>query len=147
MSETSKSRLNQSLVIAVDFDGTCVEHQYPHVGPDCFGAVDVLKDLVSAGHRILLLTMRSGTDLLHAEWWFKRNGILLWAVNNNPEQERWTTSPKVFANLYIDDAALGCPLVHPAKGRPYVDWIEVRKFLEDRNIIQKLGPIEPVKSR
>lgn len=129
-----------SLVIAVDFDGTCVQHQYPHVGPDCLGAVSTLRDIVAAGHRIVLLTMRDEAQLYYATAWFKRNDISLWAVNNNPEQERWTTSPKVFANYYIDDAAIGCPLIREKGKRPYVDWTEIRKHLEINNIIPSRLP-------
>ena len=52
------------------------------------------------------------------------------AVNNNPEQRSWTQSPKVFANLYIDDAALGIPLkTLPTATRPFVDWQAVREML------------------
>ena len=45
-------------IIAVDFDGTCVEHNYPAVGMDVEGAVDVLKALNKRGHRIILNTAR-----------------------------------------------------------------------------------------
>lgn len=49
------------MIIAVDFDGTCVKHRYPMVGEDVDGAVSVLKELVRKGHKIILYTMRSGT--------------------------------------------------------------------------------------
>ena len=52
--------MNQTYTIAVDFDGTCVEHDYPEVGLDVEGAVETLKELQSRGHRIILYTMRSG---------------------------------------------------------------------------------------
>ena len=45
------------MVIAVDFDGTCVTHAFPKIGED-IGAVPVLKRLVKAGHKIILYTMR-----------------------------------------------------------------------------------------
>ena len=51
-------------------------------------------------------------------------------MNRNPEQGTWSESPKAHCNIYIDDAALGCPLVYPADGsRPYVDWVKVEKEL------------------
>ena len=46
------------MVIAIDFDGTCVTHDFPAVGKD-IGAVPVLKMLVDSGHQLILYTMRS----------------------------------------------------------------------------------------
>lgn len=92
--------------MAVDFDGTCVKHRYPMVGEDVDGAVSVLKELVRKGHKIILYTMRGGDTLDDAISWFIDNDIELWGINRNPEQYRWSSSPKVFANLYIDDAPL-----------------------------------------
>lgn len=117
------------LVIAVDFDGTCVTHEYPYMGSD-IGAVPVLKELTDAGYRLILTTMRSGKTEKEAVKWFKDNDIPLWGVNKNPEQKSWTSSPKVYADLYIDDCALGVPLTTSASStRPYVDWTRVRKWL------------------
>ena len=123
------------MTIAVDFDGTCVKHKYPLVGEDVDGAVSVLKELVRKGHKIILYTMRNGDTLDDAISWFIDNGIGLWGINRNPEQYRWSPSSKVFANLYIDDAALGIPLIEPEDERDYVDWNAVRNLLIARNII------------
>ena len=123
-------------VIAVDFDGTCVEHNYPAIGMDVEGAVDVLRELNKHGHRIILNTMRSGQRLEAAVRWFRDRKIELWAVNRNPEQEQWTTSPKVYADIYIDDSALGCPLIFlESVLRPVVNWSKVRQLLESDGII------------
>ena len=43
--------------------------------------------------------------------WFKKNDIPLYGINENPDQSSWTTSPKPYCHIYIDDAALGCPLI------------------------------------
>ena len=48
--------------IGIDFDGTCVTHEYPKIGKD-IGAVPVLKELVEKGHKLILNTMRSGKEL------------------------------------------------------------------------------------
>ena len=53
----------ESFIIAVDFDGTCVEHDYPAVGLDVENAVETLRALNKAGHRLILFTMRSGAKL------------------------------------------------------------------------------------
>ena len=124
------------MYIAVDFDGTCVTHDYPEVGKD-IGAAPVLRRLVDAGHKIILNTMRSGKHLEDAELWFKINNIELFGSNINPTQKRWTNSPKVYANLYIDDAAMGCFLSYNPElsDRPYVDWKETASYLHARGLI------------
>ncbi len=120
-----------SCIIAIDFDGTCVEHEYPSVGMDVEGAVETLRALNNKGHRLILFTMRSGEKLEKAIKWFKDRDIELWAVNENPEQKQWTESPKVFADVYIDDAALGCPIMFiDGVRRPVINWRKVREWLE-----------------
>ena len=124
-------------IIAVDFDGTCVTHEYPNVGRD-IGAVPVLLRLIDAGAKIVLWTMRSGVELDEARAWLEDNGVTLWGVNRNPQQGAWTSSPKAYAHTYIDDAALGCPLVTPSNGeRPYVDWKAVESILFPRPVRRK----------
>ena len=96
---------DKQLVIAVDFDGTCVTHEYPDIGRD-IGAIPVLKELITNGHKLILNTMRSGDTLLSATDWFDDNAIGLFGVNKNPTQGNWTSSLKAYAHIYIDDAAL-----------------------------------------
>ena len=124
------------MTIAIDFDGTCVTHEYPEIGRD-LGATTTLKTLVDNGHKLILLTMRSGKTLEDAKHWFEERGIILYGVNENPSQKQWTESPKVYANLYIDDANLGVPLVKNsiASDRPYVDWKLVLIDLYNRGCI------------
>lgn len=123
-------------IIAVDFDGTCVEHNYPAIGMEVEGAVDVLRALNKHGHRIILNTMRSGDKLDAAVKWFRDRKIELWGVNRNPEQEEWTSSPKVYADLYIDDSALGCPIMFiDGARRPVVKWSKVRTLLENDGVL------------
>jgi hypothetical protein len=135
----------KDLVIAVDFDGTCVSHEFPKVGRE-IGAVRVLKRLTEAGAKLILWTMRSDArvaefdrkgrrlenpnPLTDAIKWFEKHEIPLWGVQRNPTQDEWTASPKAYANLYIDDAALGCPLKAGLPGeRPHVDWEAVEALL------------------
>lgn len=122
--------------IGLDFDGTSVTHEYPNIGRD-IGAVPVLKALVQNGHRLILNTMRSGRHLMDAVAWYRANGIHLSGINVNPEQHLWTTSPKVQADIYIDDAALGIPLIHTnlPDDRPFVDWDAVAVLLIERGIL------------
>lgn len=114
--------------ICIDFDGTCVKHAYPNVGDD-IGAVPVLKKLIKKGHRLILFTMRDGNELSDAVQWFKKHQIPLYGINKNPTQKKWTTSPKAYGQLYIDDSALGIPLITSPLERPYVDWKKVNELL------------------
>ncbi len=124
------------LTIAVDFDGTCVEHKYPEVGATIPGAVECLREIIDAGHMIIIFTMRDGEFLQAAVDWYKMNDLRWWGVNENPDQYNWTQSGKIYANIYIDDAALGCPLINPdGLGRPFVDWDAVRHQLKEKRII------------
>jgi hypothetical protein len=125
------------MIIAIDFDGTCVKHAYPKIGED-IGAVPVLKEMVKNGHQLVLNTMRSGKLLDEAVQWYVDNGIKLSGANHTPGQATWTQSPKVYAQLYIDDAALGCPTVMDDNGRVYVDWkIVAKAFGYDYDSLQK----------
>jgi len=145
----------QGLDIVVDFDGTCVTHEFPKVGKD-IGAVPVLKKLIESGHKLILFTMRSdienpksdeynikaigGKYLTEAINWFEQNGIPLYGINENPKQKDWTKSPKAYGQLYIDDAALGCPLryIPDISDRPFVDWFKVEKILWHSGVINDI---------
>lgn len=137
------------MIIAVDFDGTCVTHEFPRVGKD-IGAAKVLKRLVNVGHQLILYTMRSykpgvspitnaveDGGLSDAIKWFKDNDIDLFAVQTNPTQKEWTSSPKCYAHLVIDDNTLGAPLMvdKELSDRPFIDWNRAEKMLEIKQIL------------
>jgi len=124
------------MYICVDFDGTLVDHRFPEIGKPVPDAIKWLKRIQSAGGKIILYTMRSdgtlmGTLLTDAVNYLKSEGIELFGVNRNPTQDSWTSSPKAYGEIYIDDAAFGCPLIKP-KGfaRPCVDWKKVGPEVE-----------------
>lgn len=125
------------MIIAVDFDGTCVTHDYPNIGKD-IGAVPVLKELVDNGHKIILYTMRWDKELKEAVQWFESNNIPLFGINENLTQRKWTKSPKIYAHLYIDDAALGVPLIldEGMSNRPFVDWKAVKSLLQNTGVLE-----------
>lgn len=109
------------MYIAIDFDGTIVRHEYPKIGEPLPGAIFYLDRFIKSGAKLILFTMRSGKTLAEAEKFLKALGIEFYGINVNPDQYRWTQSPKAWAHLYIDDAGHGCPLV-TGDGKPYVDW-------------------------
>lgn len=134
--------------INIDFDGTVVTHEYPNIGKD-IGAAPVLRKLIENGHRLILFTMRSemkgispvtgneeDNGLNDAINWFKTNNIPLYGIQTNPTQAEWTSFPKSYAELMIDDSALGCPLVYGKHERPYVDWVKVEELLKEKRIIK-----------
>lgn len=128
------------MIINIDFDGTCLTHDFPDLGKD-IGAVEVLKQLIDKEHQLILFTMRSDqidrNYLTEAVEWFENNDIPLYGIQVNPTQHEWTTSPKSYAHLMIDDAALGCPLkfVPEFHSRPFVDWASVEKLLIQQGIL------------
>lgn len=114
-------------IIAVDFDGTIVDHRYPDIGNPVPGAIKWMKEFLASGASLILWTMRSREELDAAVTYCRDQGVTFWGVNRNPGQHLWTDSPKVYAHVYIDDAAFGCPLLENPRsgGRPYVDWDQV----------------------
>ena len=125
--------MSKNKIVCVDFNGTCVMHEYPKIGADVPNAVNVLKKLNENEIKLILWTIRSGEYLDEAVGWFAERDIQIWSVNKNPQQRFWSKSPKAYANLYVDDAALGCPLKFPADetARPYADWLAIEKLLEE----------------
>ncbi len=124
----------KQIVIAVDFDGTVVKHSYPEIGED-IGAGRVLRKLVDHGHKIVLNTMRCDKELDAAVKWFEEQKVELYGINENPTQKEWTSSPKVFAHLYIDDCGINIPICYDKDGNRYVDWLRVENILVSMNLI------------
>ena len=121
--------------ILIDFDGTCVTHEFPLVGKD-IGAAQVLRDLVSNGHRLVLFTMRAeDCSIQPAIDWFAENGIALYAVQRHPEQHKFTSSPKALGDLMIDDTALRVKLYSCRLSRDCVDWQWAAAELQRRGLL------------
>ena len=124
------------MYICVDFDGTIVDFDFPDIGRPAPGAIKWLKRFQDKGGKIILFTMRSdhrkyGPALTEAVDYLKKQGIELFGINKNPTQVFWTSSPKAYGHVYIDDAAAGCPLIHPdGFNRPCVDWSKVGPIVE-----------------
>jgi len=100
----------KSLIIAVDFDGTIVEHRYPHIGEELPFATHTLKALQKKGHRLILWTYRAGQELEDAIDFCRERGLEFYAVNKNYPEEKFderTLSRKILADLYLDDRNLG----------------------------------------
>lgn len=107
------------IVLGLDIDSTVVTHAYPEMGED-IGALPWLKRALREHPevRILLNTMRSGSNLELARQWLEDRGVPVWAMNRNPTQHLWTQSPKPHAHVYVDDRAVGTPL----REDRCVDW-------------------------
>lgn len=99
------------MVIAVDFDGTIVEHMYPKIGNEIPFATDTLKELIKDGHQLILWSVREDGLLQEAVDWCHRRGVDFWAVNKDyPEEERSKNnhfSRKLKADMFIDDRNVG----------------------------------------
>lgn len=96
------------MIIAVDFDGTVVEHEYPKIGKPIPFAIDTLLQLQKEGHTLIMWTVRDGELLDEAVEYCARKGLRFYAANKNyPEEEVTTASRKLNADLFIDDRNLG----------------------------------------
>jgi hydroxymethylpyrimidine pyrophosphatase-like HAD family hydrolase len=112
--------------IAIDFDGTVVEHAYPGIGKEMRFAFATLKELQNRGHKLILWTFREGRLLNEAVEYCKQNGIEFYAVNRSYPEEEYheKISRKINADIFIDDrnvgGFLGWPevfqILHPESG-------------------------------
>jgi len=98
-----------NIKIAIDFDGTIVEHEYPKIGKEKLFAFQTLKELEKLGVRLILWTFRTGKELDDAVNYCRLNGIEFYAVNKNYPEEVFdeTVSRKIDADIYIDDKNIG----------------------------------------
>lgn len=110
-----------SKVIAVDFDGTIVEHKFPEIGKEMLFAFATMKALQSKGHKLILWTIRTGELLNDAINYCKTNGVEFYAVNKNYPEEILDekTSRKLNADIFIDDRSIG----------GFIGWSEVWQAL------------------
>ena len=137
--------------IAIDFDGTIVEHMFPEIGPPVPGALPWIRRWQIAGAKLILWTMRSdgqavGDVLTAAVEWCREKGIVFDAVNEGIGDRRWTQSPKAHAHIFVDDAAFGCPLMPSTLvSRPMVDWSLVGPAVLELILLEDNTP-NPMKS-
>lgn len=114
------------MIIAIDFDGTIVEHRYPSIGKELPFAIETLKKLTEEGHRLILWTVREGRLLEEAVAFCRERGLEFYAVNRDyPEEEKGRNnhfSRKLKADLWIDDRNLG--------GLP--DWGTIYEMVHNR---------------
>lgn len=99
------------MIIAVDFDGTIVEHKYPEIGNEIPFATETLKMLIRDQHRLILWSVREGKLLEDAVNWCKERGVEFWAINRDYPEETTENnqhfSRKLKADLFIDDRNIG----------------------------------------
>lgn len=119
------------MTIAVDFDGTIVEHRYPKIGEEIPFATETLKILAQERHKLILWTVREGELLEEAIEWCRQRGVFFYSVNKDyPEEEKSHNgfSRKLKVDLFIDDRNLG--------GLP--DWGTIYQMIHEQK------PYEPV---
>jgi len=123
------------MIIAVDFDGTIVEHKYPAIGKERYFAFETLKMLERDGHQLILWTYREGDLLRDAVDFCKAHGVTFYAVNSSYPGEELTKgeSRKIHADIFIDDRNIGgipgwgeiYQMINPeASGAAQIDYFE-----------------------
>ena len=128
------------MLIAVDFDGTIVEHRYPEIGREIPFATDTLKMLIKEGHRLILWSVREGKLLDEAVEWCRERGVEFYSVNKDyPEEtiEDKNYSRKLKVGMFIDDRNVG--------GLP--DWGIIYKMVSEKKsyrdiLLEELGKEE-----
>ena len=113
------------MTIAVDFDGTIVEHRYPEIGREIPFATDTLKMLIQKGHRLILWSVREGKLLDEAIDWCRQRGVEFYAANKDYPEEKLEHdhySRKLKVDLFIDDRNIG--------GLP--DWGLIYRMITER---------------
>ncbi len=113
------------MTIAIDFDGTIVEHRYPEIGAEIPFAIETLKMLIKEKHRLILWSVREGELLEEAVEYCRQRGVEFYAVNKDyPEEEKGHSnySRKLKADLFIDDRNLG--------GLP--DWGTIYRMIKEK---------------
>lgn len=108
--------------IAVDFDGTIVEHRYPEIGEEKLFAFDTLKQLQKLGHQLIMWTYRNGPELDAAVEYCKKHGVVFYAVNKSYPEEKFdenVVSRKIDADIFIDDRNIG----------GFISWSEIWQLL------------------
>jgi hydroxymethylpyrimidine pyrophosphatase-like HAD family hydrolase len=116
-------------LIAIDFDGTIVEEAFPELGALKPHAKRVMQRIRNEGGRIAIWTARNKRFDEAIQTFLKDNDIPFDVYNDhfpeNKEKYNWTAelgSPKIFAEIYIDDRGYG------VKDR-HIDWLEVERHL------------------
>ncbi len=128
------------MVIAVDFDGTIVEHRYPAIGREIPFATETLKMLIKDKHQLILWSVREGKLLEDAVNWCRERGVEFYAVNRdfpeeNVDKNRYF-SRKIKADLFIDDRNLG--------GLP--DWGVIYKMITEKKSFMDIFKEESAQS-
>jgi len=98
------------LKIAIDFDGTIVEHKYPEIGKEILFAFETIKALQKQKHQLILWTYRSGRELDEAVEYCRQNGVEFYAINASYPEEEFDedfASRKIEADIFIDDRNIG----------------------------------------
>jgi hypothetical protein len=131
--------------IAVDFDGTIVEHKYPAIGKENLFAFRTLLELEKRGARLILWTFRTGKELEEAVEYCRKSGLEFYAVNKNYPEEvaDETVSRKIDADIYIDDKNIGgfpgwsgvWQILFPFEAEQVA---ADKKFRSQRNILKRL---------
>lgn len=109
-SKNNQTFIQDSMIIAIDFDGTISRGKFPAITGLQPYALDVINRLYESGHYLIINTCRSDDHLLEAINWLLGQGIKFHRVNDNHPEEsaRYNNnSRKIYAHLYIDDKNLG----------------------------------------
>ena len=120
------------MTIAVDFDGTIVEHRYPEIGKERPFAIQTLKMLIQDRHKLILWSVREGVLLDEAVEWCRKRGVEFYAVNKDFPEEDFSRnkhfSRKLKVDMWIDDLNVG--------GLP--DWGTIYRMISEGKTYEQI---------
>jgi hypothetical protein len=123
--------MSKRINLAVDFDGTIVEDDYPRIGKPKLFAFETLKKLQEKQFNLILWTYRSGRALDEAVEFCRKNGIEFYAVNASFPNEVLDPgdSRKIHADIFIDDRNI---FGFPGWGEIYQELVKETPAIPER---------------
>lgn len=122
-------------LLAVDFDGTIVDHEFPYIGQLKPNAKQVINELYDEGFGIFIWTCRDSTfhpdlrkfpnatpTIFDVHDFLEKEGIKYDGININHPQLGFQPVPKIYGDIYIDDKQLG--------GIPN-DWRIIKELIDE----------------
>lgn len=98
--------MKKKKTVAIDFDGTIVEHMFPEIGAIKQNVVDKIKKWYAEGHTIIIWTCRTDQYAEEAKKFLDDNEIPYHYFNENPTNPFGDRCRKILADVYLDDRAL-----------------------------------------
>lgn len=103
-------RKEDTMIIAVDFDGILCDNEFPEIGKPHYEMIAAVREAIDCGHEVILWTSRVDERLSEAVAWCVDRGLHFTSINDNAPSNKQkyehlypNGTRKVYADVYIDD--------------------------------------------